>query len=129
MTVPKQVKLSGASSIGPIIPGASPFPSGECVTSINAAQTIQADRQFARSINSPAAFVDLLTGSGITNIRYLVLRARAGTFTVRVTSPGGVDQVWTLSDLLILSNPVLGSEWTALAVQGVGDIEVQIGGD
>ncbi len=133
MTVPKKLAISGALRIGPIQPTAAPFPSGDCVVSLNAEQTTQADVSFARSINSPGAFVDLLTGTGITNIRALHMRARGGTFEIRYTADNSgspiADQVTTLSDELLLTNPASGSQWTALAVRGVGDLEVTIAGD
>lgn len=133
MAVPKEAKVSGAVTIGPIQPTAAPFPSGECVASLASVLTTQADYSQARSISSPAAFVDLLTATGITNVRLLVLRARAGTFEVRVTSDNSgapiVDQIFTLSDLLVITNPASGSQFTAVAVRGTGDLEIAIAGD
>ncbi len=128
MTVPKLVRLSGAANIGPTTPSSGPFPSGDCTVSVNAQQTTQADNQFARTINSPTTFVDLLAGNGIANVTFLVLRVRAGTLTVRVTSPAGVDQLFDVSDLLVLSQSVSSSAWTALAVRGSADVEVTIAG-
>jgi hypothetical protein len=128
VAVPKQLKVTGAASLGPFAENCGTVPTGECGASLNFTQTVQADRVFSRAINSPAAFVDLLDAA-FTNVRYVLLRVRAGTFTVRVTSPAGVDQFFTLSDLLVVSNPSSGSEWTAIAVQGTGDIEVMLAGD
>lgn len=129
MTVPKQAAINGSAKVGPIQPTAASFPSGECIASITTTpQTTQADSQKALSINSPAAFVDVLAGTGVTNVKLLVMRVRAGTATLRITSPGGVDQQFTLSDLLVLNNPVDASAWTALAIQGVVDVEMTIAG-
>ena len=133
MTVPKKASVSGAVVIGPIQPTAAPFPSGECVVSLAAELTVQADYNQSRTINSPATFVDLLAATGITNVRLLALRARAGTFEVRVTSDNSgtpiVDQILTLSDLWVITNPSSGSQFTAVAVRGVGDLEITIAGD
>ena len=133
MTFPKKLTVSGALRIGPIQPTVAPFPSRDCVVSLNTEQTTQADVSNDRSFNSPVTFVDLLTGTGITNIRALHLRARGGTFEIRYTADNSgspiVDQVTTLSDELLITNPSSGSQWTALAVRGVGDLEVTIAGD
>ena len=133
MSVPKKATVSGAVDIGPIQPTAAPFPSTQCVASLASEMTTQADYTQARSITSPSSFVDLLASTGITNVRLLVLRARAGTFQVRVTSDNSgvplVDQIFTLSDLLVITNPSSGSQFTAVAVQGVGDLEITIAGD
>lgn len=129
MTVPKSAKITGSMKVGPIQPIAVPFPSGESVASLNAEQTVQASTgSKGLSINSPAAFVDLLTGSGVTNIKMLSVRVRAGTVTLRISSAAGVDQVMDVSDMLVLNNPVDASAWTALAAQGVADLELMIAG-
>jgi len=130
MSVPKQVKISGAMTIGPIQPTTAPFPSGEGVVSLNLLHTSQVDTgPRSRMINSPASFEDLLAGTGITNLRWLYLRPRNATLTFRLTSPAGVDQVLTISEMLVMSCPSPGSEWTSLGVQGAGDLEMMLAGD
>jgi hypothetical protein len=128
MAVPKKLELRGAVTSGPVTPTSSPFPTGESIVSLNVDQTPQADVAKAFSVNSPSSFQDILTGTGITNLTFISLRVRSGTFQVRRTSAGGADQIDTLSELLVVSNPTSGSEWTALAVQGVGDIEMLLAG-
>ncbi len=131
MTIPAQLTVAGASRIGPIQPTSAPFPSGESVFSLNFNETVQVNKCQGIPVNSPSpAFFDLLTGTGITKLRYIYIRARVGAFVVRVSSAGGgTDQVFDLSRLLVVSNPTPGTEWTALAIQGVGDVEVQLAGD
>jgi hypothetical protein len=130
VTVPTQLRVTGATKIGPIQPTSAPFPSGEAVYSLNFEETVQENLCRTFSVNSPSpAFFDLLASSGIASLRYIYIRARVGAFVVRVTSSAGVDQLFDLSRLLVLSNPQPGTEWTALAIQGVGDIEVQLAGD
>lgn len=130
MTVPTQLRVTGASKIGPIQPTSAPFPSGEAVYSLNFEETVQENLCRTFSVNSASpAFFDLLTGSGIANLRYLYLRVRVGSFVVRLSSSAGADQVFDLSRLLVVSNPQPGTGWTALAIQGVGDIEIQLAGD
>ena len=131
MTVPTLLTVAGASTLGPIQPTSAPFPSGESVFSFNFTETVQVNSCRTISISSASpAFFDLLVGTGIVSLRYVYIRARVGAFVVRVTSEGGgVDQVFDLSRLLVVSNPVPGTEWTALAIQGVGDVEIQLAGD
>lgn len=130
MSVPQKLELSGAATLGPIQPSSAPFPTSECVVSINLTQTVQAGIRNALSINTPSpGFFDLLAGSGITNVRFGVIRVRTGPFVIRVTSSAGTDQVFDLSDQLVISNPLPGTEWTALAVQGIGDLEILLAGD
>jgi hypothetical protein len=126
--VPKKLTVNGASAIGPIQPTAAPFPSNESVLSLNHEQQPTADLTRTMSINSPAAFVDMLANTGITALRFISLRVRAGTLDVRASSSAGADQIWRCSDLLVLGNPLTGSEFTAFAVRGVADIEIQLAG-
>lgn len=85
--------------------------------------------QQCRSISSPSEFVDLLTGTGIATLRYVLLRVEGGTLEVRFTSPAGVDQLVTLSDLIILSSPTAMSGLTALAVRGTATLSLLLAGD
>lgn len=129
MSVSKSATVTGSLKIGPVQPTSYPFPTGEGVASLNSTQTVTASSgPKGLSINSPAAFVDLLTGAGVTNIKMLSVRVRAGTVTLRISSAAGVDQLLSVSDLLVLSNPVDSSAWTALAAQGVADLELMIAG-
>lgn len=130
MSVPATLRVSGSTKIGPIQPTSAPFPSQESVASLNFEETVQANKCQTISINSASpSFFDLLAGSGITKVRYLYIQARVGSFVLRVTTSAGVDQVFDLSRLLVLSNPQPGTEITAVAIQGVGDIELQLAGD
>jgi hypothetical protein len=129
VSVPKKLEVAGAATLGPIQPTCAPFPSGECVFSINLSQTTQADSAKSLSVNSPVTWVDLLAGTGITNVSFFSLRVRNATnFEVRFTTAGGADQIIRLSDLFVYSSPVSGQQITALSVRGVGDMELLVAG-
>lgn len=129
MTVPKQLNIDGAMSIGPIQPTTFPFPSGEGTVSLNTTQTTQADNgPRGLSVNSPSSFQDLLSNSGVTNIRALYLRVRTGQLTVQVSSSAAAMQQFVVSDMLVLSCPIPGTELTALGVKGTADIELMMAG-
>ena len=97
--------------------------------SLNLSQSPQAGGgPICRNVNSPAAFVDIFP-DGISVARFVSLRVTAGVLTVRMTTTAGVDQVFDLSDLHVLSNPIAGYGVTALAVQGSADLEYLITGD
>lgn len=131
MSVPVQLRVSGAATLGPIQPTSSPFPSGQTAMSLNFSDTVLAHTGTrAIPINSPSpAFFDLMAGSGITSVRWVVIIPRSGSFVLRFTTSAGVDQLVDLSGLWAQRLPVPGTEITALAIQGVGDIEMQLAGD
>lgn len=129
MTVPKKIEVAGGSTIGSLQPTCAPFPSGNNSFSLNLSQTVQADVEGARTINSPVTWVDLLAGSGISSITYLALRVRnASSFELRFSSASGSDQMMAVSDLFHFASPTTGRGLTALSVRGSGDIEFQIAG-
>lgn len=131
MSVPKQLKVTGAVSLGPIQPTSAPFPSGQSTLSLNLQQTVtrsSGDRAF--QVDASITPFDLLAGTGITSVKYLLLRVTGGTLTIRASSPAANDQDFTVSDKLEISNPLSGSPWTALSVQaGIAYIEILIAGD
>lgn len=130
MTVPKKLEVSGAVTTGPIQPTAAPFPSGQSTLSLNSEQTPLADFNNAMSVSVMApSFTDVLAGTGITNVKFIAMRVRNGTLVVRVTTAAAVDQEFSLSDTLVISNPTAGTEVTALAVQGTADLELMVTGD
>lgn len=129
MTTPQEIRFAGAVTLGP--PSACCLrPSSIFTQPVDVCQVAQAGITQERRINSPSpAFVDLLANTGITNLRYINMLARQGVFTVRITWTGGVDQLLPLSEYLALSNPQTGSQITALAIQGVGDLSLVLAGD
>lgn len=86
-------------------------------------------RREPRTINSPNAFVDLLAGMSTSGIRFVAIRVANGTATLRITTDAGADQLISISDLFVVSNPARGSEITALAIQGVVNVEYLVSGD
>lgn len=129
MAVSQLVTISGAASIKPPTPTTAPFPSLSQVINLASSQTKGAADSRARTISSPAAFVDLLAGTGITTCTMAVIRIRSGYLTIRVTTAAGADQVLDCSELWVHSSPLAGREITALAVQGTADIELILAGD
>lgn len=129
MAVQQKVTSSGAVTIGPSNAGCSPFPSVESVVSLNETRTYGVSRVMSRSLASPAAFVDMLAGLGISAVRLMVLRVQSGSLQVRVSSSAGVDQVFNVSSTLYLSNPLTGTELTAVSFQGTADFELVVAGD
>lgn len=126
MAVPKKLKFVGTVTLGPCQSTCAAFPSADYTSQLLQEMTTQADVQFARDINSPAAFVDLLAGTGITAVRAYVLKITGGALDVRVSSSSGADQLKRCSDLEIWISRTLGAEITALAVRGTASIEVMI---
>lgn len=80
-------------------------------------------------INSPAAFVDLFASLGLGNATHASMRVEGGSLTLRFTTPDGADQLLRCSKLFVWDSPSAGSGMTALAVQGVADIEIIVAGD
>lgn len=130
MGVTQKFEISGSATIGPLQPTASPFPATTGEFALDASGTYAENRLSAFSVNSPSpAFQDLLAGMSISAVRGLALRVQNGILTVRVTTPAGADQVFTVSDVLVLHCPVKGSELTKLAAQGSANVELLISGD
>jgi len=129
MTTPQKFELLGAATLGAVSPVGA-FPANESSFPIAVSQITQGSSVGARRINTPSpGFLDLLAGTGITSLRYLVLIVRNGVFVVRMSSSAGADQLLTVSEFIAFSNPQSGSQITALAIQGVGDIDLVMAGD
>lgn len=130
MGVLQKIDVSGSVSVGPVLPSSSPFPSSSGDMDISTTQVRPENRQSAFSVNSPSpAFKDLLQGMSISAVRLVAMRVFGGSLVVRWTTAAGVDQLTTVSDLLVISNPNAGSEITALAAQGVANVELIVAGD
>jgi hypothetical protein len=129
MSTPQIIRFAGAVTLEP--PSASCLlPSGVTAIPLDIRQLAQSSVNRALRVNTPSpGFLDLLANSGVTNLRQGLLIARNGIFTVRITWAGGVDQLIPLSEYWAFSNPQTGSQITALAIQGVGDLEMLIAGD
>lgn len=123
-----QLTLSGAATLGAC--GCGSLGAGECVFPIDLNQVAQANLGRKFRLNSPASFVDqALATFGISVARFIAIRVSGGAVTVRVTSTAGVDQVFDVTDLLVLANPLAGYGVTALALKGVADIQILLTGD
>lgn len=85
-------------------------------------------RGTVRSISSPTVYEDLLVGMGISQVHFLAIRVQAGILELRVSSDLDVDQVFPVSDFIILANPVNLTHLTALAARGSADFEIIIAG-
>ncbi len=128
MGILQKIDLSGSVTRGPAMATSSSSIGGDEIP-IDVSFVYAEHRRDPRTINSPSAFVDLLAGMSISAVRFIVLRVTGGVATLRLTTPAGDDQLITISDLLILSNPARGSEITALAIQGTVNVEVIVSGD
>jgi hypothetical protein len=73
-------------------------------------------------------YVDLLSGMGISSVHFVALRVQAGSLEVRYTTGLGADQLIPISDFIVLSNPVSGSQLTALSARGTADFEIIVAG-
>jgi hypothetical protein len=81
-------------------------------------------------VNAPSpAFQDLLLGMSFSAIRFVAIKIISGSIVLRITTPGGALQLITVSDEIIISNPNPGSEITALAAQGIANVEMTVAGD
>ena len=129
MAVQQKVVTQGSVTIGPAQASCAPFPSMESTIVLNGERFFGVKRADVVSISSPVAFVDLLAGLTISAVRLLVLRVQAGSIVLRTSSAAGVDQVVNISDVVYISNPVAGTELTAVSVQGTANIEYLIAGD
>lgn len=130
MTIPSKLRVAGAVTIGPVQPSGS-FPSGQSVSQLNFERIVNAHSGVrAISVNSPTpGFFDLMANLGFTQVTFAKLRVRTGSFVVDVTTSAGANQVFDLSDLWLVNNPIPGTEITGLRIQGVGDLEVTLAGD
>lgn len=129
MTSQRKIEVRGGFLVGPVSALCSPFAGGVCPTPIDAEQLVEISTEITRPINSPAAWVDLLAGTGIAGVRALLLSVSGGTLEVRVSSAYGTDQILPNSQLHISFLPLVGSELTALSVRGVANLTARIGGD
>lgn len=126
----KRVELTGSASIGSPTPGCcASGVSIEGIIGLSFCSTVVSAFTASRTINSPAAFVDLLAASGLTAVNLVVLKVLGGAnLEIRYSTPGNADQVVRASGFHLIANPTLGSEITALAVQGTGQIEYIVAG-
>jgi hypothetical protein len=123
------VTATGGISAGPVQPTSSPFPSLAETFSLYLTQTRQVVSPGSRALASPAAFVDLLANSGITNCRLAAIRVSGGVIQIRHSTPSYAAQIIQCSDLWVVSEPTAGSEITALAIQGTAQVEYLLAGD
>lgn len=127
----KKVELIGTATIGAATPGCCA--SGvnvESIIGLSFCSAVQSAFSSARTINDLVSFVDLLAASGLTTVRLVVLKVLGGAnLEVRYSTPGNADQVVRASGFHLIANPTLGSEITALAVRGSGQIEYIVAGN
>lgn len=88
----------------------------------------QTGGQEQRSIVSPSAFVDLLTGSGIVTATFVAINVLSGQLTVRFTTTAGADQLEEISGLWVRADKLTTAGITALAVQGTATIAYMLAG-
>lgn len=130
MSSPKKVTVAGSVSLGPPYPcSGGSFPSLSQQVTLQADQTRSVSRGTSRPINSPSAFVDLLASLGLGTATHVTIRIEGGALTLRFTTPDGADQLLRCSRLFVWDSPSAGSGMTALAVEGVADIEIIVAGD
>lgn len=129
MSSSQKVTILGSVSLGPPYPSSGTFPSLSQQVSLQADQTRSISRGTGRPINSPAAYIDLLASLGLGTATHVTLRISGGSLTLRFTTPDGADQLLRCSKLFVWDSPSAGSGMTALAVQGVADIEIIVAGD
>lgn len=126
----KKVELTGAATIGS--PGVGCCATGVDIGStigLSFCQTVVDAGVLARSINSPGAFVDLLAATGLTSVNLVVLKVLGGAnLEVRYSTDGHADQIIRASGFHLIANPSLGTQITALAIRGVGQIEYIVAG-
>lgn len=126
----KKVELTGSATIGS--PGAGCCASGvdiEGIVGLSFCSTVTSAFAGSRTINDLVSFVNLLTSTGLTTVSLVVLKVLGGAnLEVRYSTPGNADQVVRASGFHLIANPTLGSEITALAVRGNGQIEYIVAG-
>jgi len=125
----QKLAMQGSVTRGPVLPTSTPATIGGDEIPIDLSAVYAEHRREPRTINSPSTFVDLIAGMTISAVRFVIIRTTGGVATLRLTTPAGEDQLLSISDLFILSNPVSGSEVSALAIKGSVNIEVLISGD
>ncbi|TAK93712.1 hypothetical protein EPO05_06985 [Patescibacteria group bacterium] len=116
----------------PLTTSTATFPSISDGLNLAVSQTRNEGKATGQTINSPSpAFQDMLAGNPMSAVRFLAIRVSGGTLILRVSSPiaGGANQLIPISDLFLISNPLVGSEFTAVGLQGSGSIEMVIAGD
>lgn len=128
MSVAQKVSVGGSVTLGPSYP-ASTFPTLSQQIALISEQTRGIGRGQAMSINSPAAFVDLMASLGASNLTHATVRIVGGSLTLRFTTVDGADQLLRCSNLFVWDSPSAGSGMSALAAQGVADVEIALAGD
>lgn len=128
MALSNLIKLTGSLTAGPPTANAT-SPVLTKALQLMFSQTRNACVANGRSIASPAAFVDLLAGTGITTVTVFVIVISSGSLDVRLTTAGGTDAIWRSSNLVLWASPNAGDGATALAVQGTADFELIVAGD
>ncbi len=128
MSLSNAIRLTGSLMAGPPTTNAT-SPALTKTLALSFAQTRNACVANGRSIASPGVFVDLLAGTGIVTVTVFALVVSSGSLDVRLTTAGGTDAIWRVSDMLIWSSPNAGDGATALAVQGTADFELIVAGD
>ena len=130
MGVPHQLTVSGSATLGPIQPTACPFPSSTSAISLATMRTCQVARADSVSFNTPGpGWTSLIAGLTISAVRFLVIRVQSGSLILRVTSAAGGVALLPVSDFLVLSLPIAGTELTAVDAQGTANMELIVAGD
>lgn len=130
MGVSQLINVQGSVTLGPVLPCGTAFPSVQSTIDLALQQTRQLGRTESMTINvNSPSFASLVAGLTFSAIRFVALRVQSGILTLRVTTPAGAQQLFTVSELIVLSNPQAGSEITALDAQGVANVELIIAGD
>ena len=128
MAVSQKASVVGSVTWGPPSVSAT-FPTLAATLSLRDEQTRGQGFSNARSIASPAAFVDLITGTGITTVHFIAIRINSGSLDIRMTTDAAVDAIIRCSNLHVWSSQNSGDGATALAVQGSANFEIIVAGD
>lgn len=126
MPVSKSIELHGALKVNAGDCVCATFPSGQTVMKLEEAYTSGADVSRSFTIADAVTWQDLLAGTNITQVAFLVLKVRGGSVELRRTVGTNVDQIIPVSDTEIWVSRT--QRATALSIRGNADIELFIGG-
>ncbi len=129
MSVPRQLQVSGSASVGPVAGNPAVFPSLQDGIDLAVQQTYAEGKSSGQTLNSPSSFLDLLASNPMSAVRFLCIRVQGGIMTLQVTSQVASAQQIPISDVFYISNPLQGSEFTAVGLKGTGSVELIIAGD
>lgn len=122
------IKVVGQASTSPASASASSSDTGTFNLGLSHQYSEQAGGNL--QVNGTDSNPFVLSNPNVDLVRFLSIRALGGaSFKVQLTSAVGTNQMFRLSDLLVLHSPNVGDELVAINLIGTGEIEYKMAGE